>query len=201
VRPYGTAEQLTKREPQRGSGIGPVLVQKDLVDLTIAQGSGLDGFDGLRVFGDGTAYAFFGKPEVGATNEKRTFRLSQGELAGLVSAINRDRIARIAGLYTTGTADGTQGFIELKTTKGRVYTWLDNYFEPVLTPSATATTCYGRLLSHHVQRSAAAASIAKKSAIAFFVARHPLSIKMRWVYRGGIFRCWFSCSNPRTLST
>ncbi len=49
----------------------------------------------------------------------------------MISAINRDRIARIAGLYSTRLADGTQGFVELKTRKGRVYAWLDNYFEPV----------------------------------------------------------------------
>jgi hypothetical protein len=98
VYPYGhEGEQLIKRESQKGSGIGPALLRKDLVEVTIAQGSGGDGFDGLRVFGDGTAYAFFGKPESGAENEKRNFQLSEDELAGLVSAINRDRVARIAG--------------------------------------------------------------------------------------------------------
>jgi hypothetical protein len=71
VHPYGVVDQPAKRESQEGSGIGPVLSQTEFVEVSIAQGSGLDGFDAIRVFGDGAAYAFFGRPKVGASNEKR----------------------------------------------------------------------------------------------------------------------------------
>ena len=62
--------------------------------------------------------------------EGERFQLSPDELAGLVSALNRDRIANIAGAYYTDLRDGVQAFIEVKTAKGRVCSWLDNYFEP-----------------------------------------------------------------------
>lgn len=57
--------------------------------------------------------------------------VSEAELAELFDALNKDQVSKIAGGYSTGWADGAQGFIEIQTVKGRRYAWLDNYFDPV----------------------------------------------------------------------
>ena len=52
-------------------------------------------------------------------------------MTALFQALNRDRIAEIERLYSTGIHDGTQGFIEIQVSGGRRFCWLDNHFDPV----------------------------------------------------------------------
>ncbi|EDY19722.1 hypothetical protein CfE428DRAFT_2898 [Chthoniobacter flavus Ellin428] len=116
-------------KPQCGNRALPEVTGESFREITVAQGSGRDGFETIRIFADGTGYA------VARIGDSRAVRiplhLSPPQLALLLRAIQQDRLRDIQGLYSSGIQDGTQGFVELVTSRGRVYAWLDNYFEPV----------------------------------------------------------------------
>ena len=65
------------------------------------------------------------------TNRKVSISLTDEEMTALFQALNRDRIAEIERLYSTGIHDGTQGFIEIQVSGGQRFCWLDNHFDPV----------------------------------------------------------------------
>jgi len=127
VQPSG--DDFSKTRPQPGGHRLSLVSRESFREVTVAQGSGRDGFDTIRIFADGSGYAVVG------LSESRAFRvplrLSGQQLDLLIRAIQQDQIGRIKGMYSSGAADGTQGFVELVTSSGRVYCWLDNYFVPV----------------------------------------------------------------------
>ncbi len=120
--------KITKK--QKGDVIEDKITRKNFKEVTIAQGSGLDGFDAIRLFEDGSGYIVFSN-DPPWENKKVKISLSTAELDGLLVALNNDKISKIKGMYSSGVMDGTQGFIEIKTKKGRRFTWLDNYFNPL----------------------------------------------------------------------
>src|SRR4051794_30313060 len=129
VRPYGDDEKLTETRPQKRGHHLPEVNRESFKEITIAQGSGMDGFDTIRIFADGSGYAIVGLPE--SRGLRVPFKLSAEELNSLIRAIQHDQLGQIKGMYSSGVADGTQGFVELVTSAGRVSCWLDNYFLPV----------------------------------------------------------------------
>jgi hypothetical protein len=129
VQPYGDDFKLSKTRPQPSGHRLSLVSRERFREITVAQGSGLDGFDTIRIFADGSGYAVVGLSESRAV--RVPLRLSGQLLDLLVRAIQQDRMGRIKGMYSSGVADGTQGFVELVTSEGRVYCWLDNYFVPV----------------------------------------------------------------------
>jgi len=120
--------KITKK--QKGDVIEDNITRKNFKEVTIAQGSGLDGFDAIRLFADGSGYIVFSN-DPPWENKKVKITLTAVELDGLLTALNSDKISKIKGMYSSGVMDGTQGFIEIKTKKGRRFTWLDNYFNPL----------------------------------------------------------------------
>ena len=129
VRPLGEDSKLTDAKPQSGTRGLPDATRQTFREITIAQGSGLLGFDTIRIFADGSGYAIAGLDNARAI--RVPLQLSNEQLGGLLRAIRQDRLVRIKGSYSSGVHDGAQGFVELITTDGRVYSWLDNYFKPV----------------------------------------------------------------------
>lgn len=129
TRPYGDDVGLQKASSQRGSRALPEVTSESFREITVAQGSGLDGFETIRIFSDGTGYAVVRFD--GSHAARVPLHLSHQQLALLLVAIQQDRLRHIKGMYSSGFSDGTQGFVELVTSRGRVYSWLDNYFEPV----------------------------------------------------------------------
>ena len=133
AKPYGETSKAIRVDKQKGDGLEGKVTKANFKEVTIAQGAGRDGFDAIRVFAGGKFYAIFSKVFTGPwqQNEKVELVLSDDELTGLIAALNQDKVSEIEGLYSAGWHDGTQGFIEIKTSKGRRYTWLDNHFDPV----------------------------------------------------------------------
>ncbi len=129
VTPFGERTVVTRTDEQEGDDLPAGITTNTFKEVTIAQGSGLDGFDSIRVFSSGEAYMVF--PEQGDTNQKATFTLMEDDLAGLIGALNADRIDQIKGSYSTKFWDGVQGFIEIKTSEGRRYCRLSNHFAPL----------------------------------------------------------------------
>ncbi len=129
TRPSGEDFTLRETKPQPGHRVLPEVTGESFREITVAQGSGINGFETIRIFADGTGYA------IGVLDDGRAVRvplhLSPPQMALLLRAIRQDRLRQIQGLYSSGICDGTQGFVELVTATGRVYSWLDNYFEPV----------------------------------------------------------------------
>jgi hypothetical protein len=133
-------QKLERTEPQKGTRSLVEPNRRNFREMTIAQGSGLDGFDSLRIFADGKGYAVVGLSWAGPPKDFRPRRLkgiqvpiqlSSAKLDGLLTAMRQDQLHRIKGQYSSGLADGSQGFVEAATSGGRVYSCLDNYFEPV----------------------------------------------------------------------
>jgi len=129
VQPYGKATKAVSSAKQKGDPIEEKITKKNFKGATIAQGSGLEGFDAIRLFSNGSGYIVFSKER--RKNKKVKIILTDEELEGFLVALNLDRVSEIKGLYSAGLHDGTQGFIEINTSKGRRHAWLDNYFEPV----------------------------------------------------------------------
>lgn len=129
VRMYGGKPELERSVPQRQQQkLGP-LTSRTFREVTISQGSGATGFDSLRVFADGHGYAAVNK--LGGIAEYLPLTLSRQEMKALLDALRRDDAQRLAAVYSAGMEDGTQGFVELVLTEGKVASWLDNYFVPV----------------------------------------------------------------------
>src|SRR4051794_39526265 len=87
--PYGKVS-LKEAKPQPGNRSLPKPTSETFREITIAQGSGLAGFDSIRIFSNGTGYAV-----VGHQAEKGTrvpVRLSPEQIALLLRAIHRDRL-------------------------------------------------------------------------------------------------------------
>jgi len=129
VTPYGERMRATRIDTQKGDHISHPITSSDFEEMTIAQGSGLDGFDAVRVYQDGSGYIVFSERR--GKNKRVAMNLTPEEMSGLFQALNRDKIALIKGLYSTKLNDGTQGFLEIKTSGGRRYCWLDNHLDPV----------------------------------------------------------------------
>lgn len=129
VTPLGERFKATQIDDQKGDRVANPILLKEFQEVTIAQGSGLDGFDAIRIYQDRSGYILFS--EQGDKNKKVAINLTEEEMIGLMQALNRDKIAQIDGLYSTEIHDGTQGFIEIKVSEGRRFCWLDNYFDPV----------------------------------------------------------------------
>ena len=129
VTPLGEPIPATRIDPQKGDRIPNPVTLNSFREVTIAQGSGLEGFDAIRIYQDRSGYIVFSKQR--DTNKKVSITLTTPEMNGLLEALNRDKIARIEGLYTTDVHDGTQGFIEIKALGGRRFCWFSNHFEPV----------------------------------------------------------------------
>ncbi len=129
VTPLGEHFAATRIDKQKGSDIPSPITVNNFQEVTIAQGSGLDGFDVIRIFQNRTGYAVFSEER--DTNKKVSISLTEEEMTTLFQALNRDKIAEIEGLYSSGVHDGAQGFIELKASGGRRFCWLDNHFDPV----------------------------------------------------------------------
>jgi hypothetical protein len=160
VRPYGEIERLTKTQPQEGTQRLPKIARQSFRELTIAQGSGLDGFDSIRVFADGSGYAIVGLPS-SRDGVQIPLRLSDSQLDRMISAMQRDELHRVLGIYSTDLADGTQGFVEVVTSAGQIYSWLDNYFEPV---ANTYRFCNAEIWPG-IQRSLAASTSQKRKGL------------------------------------
>lgn len=129
ARPYGEATKATRIDEQKGHRLKDTVSPTNFEELTIAQGSGLDGFDAIRIFSNGSGYAVFSNAR--DRNRKVAIKLSEKEMGELIASLNADKVAQIMGLYSAGWNDGTQGFVEIKTKEGRRYCWLDNHFDPV----------------------------------------------------------------------
>jgi len=130
VTPFGDRTKATRIDAQKGDHILNPITSSDFEEVTIAQGSGLNGFDAVRVYHNGSGYIVFSERR--DKNRRIAINLTPGEMSGLFQALNRDKIALIDGLYSTEFNDGAQGFIEIKTSGGRRYCWLDNHFDPVM---------------------------------------------------------------------
>jgi len=133
VRPFGEPQKLKTTKPQEGTHSLLPPARQNFREMTIAQGSGRDGFHCLRIFADGKGYAAVGLPETSRHSEgfQVPIQLSSAELDGLLAAMRQDGLHRVKGEYSSGVDDGVQGFVEVVTSEGRVYAWLDNYFDPV----------------------------------------------------------------------
>ena len=143
ISPNGERSEARETRPQRGHRAMPEITADSFREVTIAQGSGLDGFETIRVFSDRSGYVIV---RLSGTRAARVpFRLSSQQFTHLISALQQDEIHRISGMYSAGIADGTQGFIEVVTSNGRVYSWLDNYFFPV---AHTYTFCNEQIWPH-----------------------------------------------------
>ncbi len=129
TRPFGEETKATRVDPQKSPALEPTLNEANFQEVTIAQGSGRDGFDTIRVIRDGASYAVFTQP--GGSTGQWDLAISQEEMTGLMEALNKDKITQLAGLYATDLADGTQGFVEIKMTRGSRHTWMSNSFEMV----------------------------------------------------------------------
>lgn len=129
VKPFGDEPMLRETRPQRSHRTVPEVTGDSFREVTIAQGSGLGGFETIRLFSDGSGYAVVRLSDTHAA--RVPIRLPPRQLALLVRAIQQDQLHRIRGMYSSGIADGTQGFVELVTSAGKVNSWLDNYFVPV----------------------------------------------------------------------
>ena len=130
VAPFGRDNEVTEIGAQTGDAIASPISVGDFREFTIAQGSGMAGFDAIRVFGDRTGYIVFAE-EGQRKNTKVLIALTEAEVAGLLAALNEDRVDSIKGFYAAGVFDGSQGFLEIATDSGRRFSWLDNYFRPV----------------------------------------------------------------------
>lgn len=129
VSPLGERFAATRIDKQKGGDIPSPIAVNNFQEVTIAQGSGLDGFDVIRIFQSHTGYAVFSEER--DTNEKVFISLTEEEMTTLFQALNRDKIAQIEGSYSSGVHDGAQGFIEIKASGARRFCWLDNHFDPV----------------------------------------------------------------------
>lgn len=127
--PLGDRFPATRIDKQKGGDIPNPITEDHFREVTIAQGSGSDGFDAIRVFQDRSGYIVFSEQR--DTNQRVAISLTADEMSGLLQALNDDKIARIEGSYSSGIHDGTQGFIEIKASGGRRFSWLDNHFDPV----------------------------------------------------------------------
>ncbi len=128
--PVGNSPKATRIDAQQGDELAENVTVANFKEVTIAQGSGMMGFNAIRIFTDGSGYAVFSKKEL--HNQKVLLSLSKKELKGLIAALNNDKITRIKGVYSAAILDGTQGFVEIKTTAGHRYCWLSNHFDPVV---------------------------------------------------------------------
>lgn len=124
IRPLGEDHVATQVDPQRGRLAAP-LTRDSFREFTIGQGSGRDGFDSVRVFADGSGTFNTSSPSQGGAGQV-SFQLSQQERDALIEALVQSRITGLAGMYTSGIWDGTQGFFEVRTSDGRVWSCLDN---------------------------------------------------------------------------
>ena len=101
----------------------------NFTEITVAQGSGLAGYDSVRVLADGTGYAVVGN------RHDEYFRvpisLTRPEMADFFRAMNQDRLPRLKGVYSAGIDDGVQGFVVVTTKVGSLYTYFDNFFLPI----------------------------------------------------------------------
>lgn len=129
VRPGGEEFKLSETRPQAGAHRPLQVDHEGFREITVAQGSGRDGFDTIRIFAGGSGYAVAGLSNSRAV--RVPFRLSAPQFDSLIRAMQQDQLGSIKGMYSSGALDGTQGFVELVTSAGRVYSWLDNYFVPV----------------------------------------------------------------------
>ena len=129
VTPLGERIRATRIDPQKGHRIPDTVTMNNFQEVTIAQGSGLDGFDAIRVKQDCSGYIVFSEQR--DMNKRVSISLTADEMSGLLEALNRDKLAEIEGLYSSEVHDGTQGFIEIKASEGRRFCWLDNHFDPV----------------------------------------------------------------------
>jgi hypothetical protein len=121
------AQELTQPQLGQWKESRP-LTRTTFAEVTIALGSGWDGFDSFRIFSDGAGYAVVRKS--GTETVKIPFRISSDQLSGLIKAVNSCKPGNIQGLYSAGVADGTQGFIEIQSKSGgRVFVWMDNSFQ------------------------------------------------------------------------
>lgn len=129
VTPLGYRIAASRVSEQKGDRVHSPISPDNFQEVTIAQGSGLDGFDAIRVFQDRSGYIVFSEQR--DRNEKVTIVLTAEEMTGLFEALNRDKITQIEGSYSSGVDDGVQGFIEIKSPEGRIFCWLDNHFDPI----------------------------------------------------------------------
>jgi hypothetical protein len=60
-RPYGEAPKATRIDDQKGDALEEKVTAENFKELTIGQGSGLDRFDAIQIFSDGSGYAVFSK--------------------------------------------------------------------------------------------------------------------------------------------
>jgi hypothetical protein len=133
VEPLGSGAWFPTTQLRQGTPIHALSLET-MKEVTIAQGSGKNGFDSMRIMRDGSGYA------VVETQHSRSMppkfakvpmKWSEGQVAGIVDAMNRDGLTKGKGGYSNGAFDGTQGFVEIVTSDGRIYVWLDNYFDVV----------------------------------------------------------------------
>lgn len=129
VTPLGERIKATRIDAQKGHRVLDPITLSDFQEVTIAQGSGEDGFDAIRIYQSRSGYIVFSEQR--DTNRKVSISLTTEEMTGLFQALNRDKIAKIEGLYSSGVDDGTQGFVEIKASGSRRFCWLDNHFDPV----------------------------------------------------------------------
>ena len=129
VTPLGERIKATRIDEQNGDRVSNPIVLSDFQEVTIAQGSGLEGFDAIRVYQDRSGYIVFSEQR--DRNKRVAISITAEEMTGLLQTLNRDKIAEIEGLYSSGVHDGTQGFIEIRASGGRRFCWLDNHFDPV----------------------------------------------------------------------
>lgn len=127
--PFGKqALTSTTPQPNRATAIGTV-TRTTFREITIAQGSGMEGFNVIRIYADGTGYATAGDFGHGAATIPLS--LSASTMDGLYQAIKKDRPEDWQASYSSDLNDGAQGFAELQTTAGTTRCWLNNYFVPV----------------------------------------------------------------------
>lgn len=127
--PFGK-QPLTSTTPPSGksTAIGPVN-RATFREITIAQGSGLEGFNVIRIYADGTGYVTVGDFEHGTA--VIPLSLSASTMEALYQAIKQDRPEDWLDSYSSDLNDGAQGFAELQTHTGSTRCWLNNYFVPV----------------------------------------------------------------------
>jgi hypothetical protein len=129
-KPFGEVQKLTSTTPQpeNSIAIGPI-TRATFREITVAQGSGMDGYDVIRIYADGTGYATVGDFEHGTAIIPLS--ISASTMEALYQAIKRDRPEDWQASYSSDLNDGAQGFAELQTNAGSTRCGLNNYFVPV----------------------------------------------------------------------
>ncbi|CAN5885574.1 hypothetical protein BH11VER1_BH11VER1_06060 [soil metagenome] len=129
-RPFGEAQKLVSTTAQSGKSVATgTITRTTFREITIAQGSGLEGFDVIRIYADGTGYATVGDFEQGTAIIPLS--LPAHTMEALHQAIKRDRPEDWLASYSSDLHDGAQGFAELQTSAGSTRCLLNNYFVPV----------------------------------------------------------------------